>query len=141
MIVDHTLQQPVTGRYFRLRVDKSTTNQWTAIRIHEWEMYYIEVQTDKTALQAAYDEYQGLVEDKYTPATWEAFKAALDKAAEVIADEEATQEAVDTAKAALESAVAALVEIVILSLFPFIRRKTAGSLPAVFLFWETEKSV
>lgn len=39
MVVDNTLSAPVTGRYFRLRIDDSTSNQWTAVRIHEFQLY------------------------------------------------------------------------------------------------------
>ena len=39
MVVDHTLATPVTGRYFRLRIDDSCINQWTAVRIHEFQLY------------------------------------------------------------------------------------------------------
>lgn len=39
MVVDNTLSSPVTGRYFRLRIDDSTSNEWTAIRIHEFQLY------------------------------------------------------------------------------------------------------
>lgn len=39
MVIDNTLSNPVTGRYFRLRIDDSTSNQYTAIRIHEFQLY------------------------------------------------------------------------------------------------------
>ncbi len=39
MVVDHKLATPVTGRYFRLRIDDSCNNQWTAVRIHEFQLY------------------------------------------------------------------------------------------------------
>ena len=39
MIVDSTLATPATARYIRLRIDDATINQWTAIRIHEIEIY------------------------------------------------------------------------------------------------------
>ncbi|HEX3037642.1 MAG TPA: discoidin domain-containing protein [Oscillospiraceae bacterium] len=39
MVVDNTLANPVIGRYFRLRIDDSTSNQYTAIRIHEFQLY------------------------------------------------------------------------------------------------------
>lgn len=39
MVVDNIISNPVTGRYFRLRIDDSTSNQYTAIRIHEFQLY------------------------------------------------------------------------------------------------------
>jgi endo-beta-N-acetylglucosaminidase D/chitodextrinase len=39
MVVDHKLGTTATGRYFRLRIDDSCINQYTAIRIHEFQLY------------------------------------------------------------------------------------------------------
>jgi len=39
MVVDNTLATPVTGRYLRLRIDNSTSNSYTAVRIHEFQLY------------------------------------------------------------------------------------------------------
>lgn len=39
MVVDHKLGTTVTGRYFRLRIADSCINQYTAIRIHEFQLY------------------------------------------------------------------------------------------------------
>ena len=107
--------ESVIGRYFRLNVTKGDTSvQWPSTRIYEWSMKGIPAdapeapEVDKAGLQAVYDANKDLVESEYTPETWAAFKAALDKAAEVLAAEDANQDQVDTAKAALEEAVAAL---------------------------------
>lgn len=42
MIVDRKLSAPVAGRYFRLRIDSATINQWTAVRIHEFQLYEVQ---------------------------------------------------------------------------------------------------
>ena len=34
-----SLSENVTGRYFRVRIDDSTANQWTAIRLHEIQLF------------------------------------------------------------------------------------------------------
>ena len=65
---------------------------------------------DKAALEDAIDEADAKAEADYTPKTWEPFKKALDEAKKVHADENATQEEVDNAKAALEKAMEALEE-------------------------------
>ncbi len=39
MVVDRTLGTSVLGRYFRLRIEDSTINQYTAVRIHEFQLY------------------------------------------------------------------------------------------------------
>ena len=109
--------ESVIGRYFRLNVTKGDTSaQWPSTRIYEWSMKGIPAdapeapEVDKAGLQAVYDANKDRVEDDYTPETWTAFKAALDNAAAVLTDENAAQADVDTAKTALEAAVAALAE-------------------------------
>ena len=106
-----TLAEAVTGQYFRLRIDDNcVADSNRAIRVHELYLYEQQIEVNKDDLQAVYDEYKTLVEDEYTSDTWAAFKAALDNAAAVLADESAEQEAVDTAKAELERTAAALVK-------------------------------
>ncbi len=107
--------ESVTARYFRLNVTKGDTSaQWPSTRIYEWSMKGIPAdgpvvpEVDKSELQTVYDANKDRVEGDYTPETWTAFKAALEKAAEVLAAEDANQDEVDTAKTALEAAVAAL---------------------------------
>ncbi len=108
------LAEAVTGQYFRLRIDDNcVADSNRAIRVHEIYLYEQQVEApeaDKEALQAVYDENKDRVEDDYTSDTWAAFKAALDKAAEVLAAEGAAQEDIDAAKAELERTAAALVE-------------------------------
>ncbi|MBM6920958.1 FIVAR domain-containing protein [Phocea massiliensis] len=107
--------ESVVARYFRLNVTKGDTSaQWPSTRIYEWSMKGILAdgpvvpEVDKSELQTVYDANKDRVEGDYTPETWTAFKAALEKAAEVLAAEDANQDEVDTAKTALEAAVAAL---------------------------------
>jgi hypothetical protein len=59
---------------------------------------------DKTALAAALAEANALLAANYSKESWAAFSAAKDAAQGVLADEAAAQEAVDAAKAALETA-------------------------------------
>ena len=63
---------------------------------------------DKTELNAAIDAAEALAEAEYTVDTWAVFASALAAAQEVSADDEATQDAVDTALNELESAIAGL---------------------------------
>jgi len=64
---------------------------------------------DKTALGAKIDEALELNEEDYTEESWANLVAALQDALAVYEDEEATQEEVDTALAALIAAINALV--------------------------------
>ncbi|HIY28583.1 MAG TPA: FIVAR domain-containing protein, partial [Firmicutes bacterium] len=66
------------------------------------------IPVDKEALQNAVNDAAKLVEADYTPDTWAALEEALANANTVLADEEATQEAVDSALSALEAAVIGL---------------------------------
>ena len=61
---------------------------------------------DKTALQSYVDFAKKYAdkEEEYTPSTWNAFKAAYDKAQEVLKDEKAAQKEVDDALAKLQKA-------------------------------------
>ena len=63
---------------------------------------------DKEALQKAVNDAAKLAEEDYTPDTWAALEEALANANAVLADEEASQEAVDNALSALEAAVIGL---------------------------------
>ena len=64
---------------------------------------------DKTALNAAIASAEALNGEDYTSATWAAVEEALDNAKAASANENATQEEVNTALAALNAAVAALI--------------------------------
>ena len=70
----------------------------------------IVIRSNKEALQEAYDANKDRVEEEYTTETWAAFKAALDKAEEVLAKAAATQDEVDAAEAELERTALALVK-------------------------------
>lgn len=64
-----------------------------------------EVTVDKSALQEVINGTKELVEDNYTTETWAEYIKALNLANEVIANKDATQEEVDTAKDALVKAI------------------------------------
>ncbi|WMJ22166.1 discoidin domain-containing protein [Paludicola sp. MB14-C6] len=66
--------------------------------------------TNKADLQAMYDSNKDKAETNYTASTWGAFKTALENAKEVIDNADANQKDVDDTKAALETAINALVE-------------------------------
>lgn len=63
---------------------------------------------NKAELQKAVDEAASLKAEDYTAGSWEPFEAALDDAREVLADEDATQDRVNEALAALTDARGAL---------------------------------
>lgn len=63
---------------------------------------------DKSALQALADKAAGLVESDYTAASWTVFRQAYEQALRLLADETATQQQVDQAAQALQSAMDSL---------------------------------
>ena len=67
----------------------------------------VPVTVDKSALQKLYDDNQNRRKDDYVSG-WDAFETAMREAEAVLADENATQEAVDAAKVKLEAAIAGL---------------------------------
>ena len=77
----------------------------------QFDIYATEVPADKTELRAAVDNaVPAEDESKYTAGSWAAYKAALEAAQAVLANENATQNDVDDALAALEEAKEALTE-------------------------------
>ena len=66
-------------------------------------------QANKQALQASIAEAGPLVENHYTPASWQALQTQLSAAKQVNQDPNASQSAVDSAKQALDQAIAQLV--------------------------------
>lgn len=72
-----------------------------------------EPEVDKTALQELVDEVASMDEDAYTEESFQAVKDAVASAQEVLANEDATQEDVDNAVAALQAAIDSLEEILI----------------------------
>lgn len=67
-----------------------------------------ETAVDKTALSALVTDMQSIEAKNYTTETADVFSAALSEAQNVLANEEATQEQVDAAKAALDDAFSGL---------------------------------
>ncbi len=63
------------------------------------------IQVDKTLLQSLYNANKDKSEGDYTETTWRVFNSALKTAEIVLADEEATQEEIDTAEAALKEGI------------------------------------
>ena len=99
-----------TGRVFKLNVSRTDTTGWDAcVRIYEAELYAaakpIEPVVDKTMLNQLIEQASTLVEDEYTTTSWAAFAAALDQAKAVSAAEDANQEGVTAAAAALKTAM------------------------------------
>ncbi|WP_454922799.1 ZmpA/ZmpB/ZmpC family metallo-endopeptidase [Abiotrophia defectiva] len=66
-------------------------------------------QANKQALQASISEAGPLVENHYTPASWQALQTQLSVAKQVNQDPNSSQSAVDSAKQALDQAIAQLV--------------------------------
>lgn len=66
--------------------------------------------TDKSQLQALYDAAVGKTEADYTVESWNAYQTALKAAEAVLNNEDATQEEIDAARAALDDAVRGLVK-------------------------------
>ena len=62
------------------------------------------IDTDKSGLQELADKVSGLKEEDFTADEWNALQSALSEAQAVLADENAAQEDVDSALAALQSA-------------------------------------
>ena len=62
------------------------------------------IDTDKSGLQELADKVSGLKEEDFTADEWNALQSALSEAQTVLADENATQEAINEAYAALQNA-------------------------------------
>lgn len=67
-------------------------------------------EVDKSALQAAVDNHSSKKEDDYTADSWKPFADAMQKAKDVLADDNATQDDVDNAKNELNRTAAHLVK-------------------------------
>ena len=109
---------PEHGQYYvpgeLLFIDKTTTVKFAAIM--DGALYSDVVEktytiedagevVDKSALQALYDANKDKTNDNYTDASWSTFQNALEKAADVLADENATQLQIDEATAELQAAI------------------------------------
>ena len=102
-----------TLRGFNIAVEGGTTDisGYTKDQIRENFRIYIPVEPgDKTELQKAVDDAKALTEADYTTASWADVEDAVAAAEAVLADVDALQPAIDSAKTALEDAVAALIE-------------------------------
>ncbi len=110
--------EPEHGQYYvpgePLFIDKTTTVKFVAIMDGALYSDVMEVTytiedagevVDKSELQALYDANKDKVNDNYTDASWSTFQNALEKAAAVLADENATQAQVDEAATELQAAI------------------------------------
>ena len=83
-------------------------NKSAQVKIDEAKNKLVD-QANKQALQASIAEAGPLVENHYTPASWQALQTQLSAAKQVNQDPNASQSAVDSAKQALDQAIAQLV--------------------------------
>ncbi len=83
-----------------------------------------EVEIDRTKLEAAITEAEGLNEADYTIDSWTRLKEELEAAKAL--GEDATQEAIETATAALTNAIKDLIEVVVDPTDPFPKPPTDG---------------
>ena len=88
-------------------VDAAAAALWAAIDALEL-VEPVPGPVDKTELRKTIGIAEGLKKGNYTAASWKAMEKALKEAKAVLADEEATQDEVDAAAAALKAAIAAL---------------------------------
>ncbi|WP_242987604.1 sugar-binding protein [Anaerobacterium chartisolvens] len=89
------------------QVDAATADLKTAIE----ELVAVTPSADKTELEAEIEKAQGLNKNDYTAESWQAMQTALTAATSVNEKEDATQQEVDEAKAALKTAIDALEEV------------------------------
>jgi len=68
-------------------------------------------EADKTLLEGAYENSDGMNKDDYTADSWKAFQKARKAAKKVLDDKNATQDEVDKAHTKLTDAISALVEV------------------------------
>lgn len=101
-----TLDDPVTVRALRCTITKPA-NDSNGIGLWEWEVYG---PADKTALKDLIAQAKDLDETRYTQASWAVLSQALTNANAVVANGEATQQAIDSAAAALREALDALAQ-------------------------------
>ena len=74
-------------------------------------VHYLGFTGNSESLKVLVDVVKGLNEKLYTPESWNVLKEALAKAEDVLADKNALQEELDTAKAELQKAMDSLVEV------------------------------
>lgn len=88
----------------------ATNGQQTVTKKHTFAVATTPI-VNKVPLQQKVEEGKNLVAGEYTPASWSNYQTALNKAKEILANPNATQEEVDKALAALTGAQNALVKI------------------------------
>lgn len=95
-----------------IEYDADSKTATITLESNGWVNFTIETageeEADKTALQAAYDEYAKLNEKDYTADSWKAFAEAMQQADAVLKNAQATQQQVDDALNALNAAADAL---------------------------------
>ena len=104
---------PTDARYVKVTILETLGNPANSCVSAAEMRFYGSVDVDKSELQALYDEYLTLKEENFTTETWVPFSNAMADAKNMLDREDATQEEVNTVKAALVAAKEALVEKVI----------------------------
>ena len=105
----YRLRKDADGSYEAVLIDDFGSGVWPALLggVETSKDDPVPVTVDKSALQKLYDDNQNRRKDDYVSG-WDAFETAMREAEAVLADENATQEAVDAAKVKLEAAIAGL---------------------------------
>ena len=98
------------ARYVRVYSNGNTVNAYGThiIEIQAWGWDPAEEPGDPSVLMARYNALKDTANTGYTTATWNAFQSALTSAAAVLANAEATQQVINNALSALNTAFAAL---------------------------------
>ena len=115
--------EPVKAQYIKLHVtdaESTSAAKYGAVaEVRFTKPMVLEEPVNKDALNAKVAELENTKADAYTKESYDVFKAALDTAKAVLADEQANQDAVDTVLSVLEDAYKALVKKPALKPFPF----------------------
>ena len=108
---DYHLIDNAKCRYIMLRntnVQNGSDGRRENVNVSELQVYGIEISVDKSELREALQAAAALDCETYTANSWTALQDALAAAETIMADEDATQEQVDQAASALQSATDAL---------------------------------
>ena len=98
--------EPTEAAYLKINCTKKVSNRYG---YSIWELRAFEAaQVDKGTLAEAIDAAKSIEEEGHTTDSWTALQDALEAAETIMADEDATQEQVDQAASALQSAMDAL---------------------------------
>ncbi|MFV0396104.1 MAG: glycoside hydrolase domain-containing protein [Coprobacillaceae bacterium] len=103
------ISEEAIGRQFRLLIPKLADGGWANARILEFHLYG-ERMVDKAALDTLITEVKALSEKDYTPKSWKGLATPLNDAETVFNNSNASQEEVDNAITALQTAKDVLVE-------------------------------